>query len=54
VEVTTMREPFSHFLTKLCAIAGGVFAISTTIDTVIYQTGLFLGRNAGFLGGTPR
>lgn len=31
VEVSSARSPVSHFLTKLCAIAGGVLAVSSTM-----------------------
>ncbi|TFJ83594.1 hypothetical protein NSK_004699 [Nannochloropsis salina CCMP1776] len=54
VEVSTVSVPFSHFLVKLCAIAGGVFSISRLLDNVFYYSGVFLGKGTGFLAGTPR
>ena len=31
------RKPFSHFLTDLCAIVGGVFTVAGIIDTLLYN-----------------
>lgn len=54
VEVSTVTTPFSHFVVKLCAIAGGVFSISRLLDNFFYYSGVFLGKGTGFLAGTPR
>src|SRR5687768_637945 len=37
VRFTETRESFSHFLTQLCAILGGVFTVAGIIDRIIYS-----------------
>ncbi|KAI8923702.1 endoplasmic reticulum vesicle transporter-domain-containing protein [Entophlyctis helioformis] len=37
VKYKEYRKPFSHFLTDLCAIVGGVFTVAGMIDGLIYS-----------------
>ncbi len=39
VQSTVRSVPFTHFLTQLCAIIGGVFTVSGIIDSVLYNAG---------------
>ncbi len=39
------RQSFTHFLTNVCAIVGGVFTVSGLIDAFIYH-----GSKVGLLG----
>jgi hypothetical protein len=36
------KEDFSHFFVQICAIIGGVFAMTGLLDTVIHKSVLFL------------
>jgi hypothetical protein len=31
------RKPFTHFLTDVCAVVGGVFTVAGLIDSLIYS-----------------
>ena len=42
------RQSFTHFLTNVCAIVGGVFTVSGLIDAFIYH-----GSKVGCLALTP-
>jgi hypothetical protein len=50
VKFTEARRSFTHFLTGLCAIIGGVFTVAGIIDSFIYhglrsvQTKINLGK----------
>ena len=37
VHITEEKESFTHFLTSLCAIIGGVFTVSGIIDHLIFH-----------------
>jgi len=37
VEVSKVTVPLTHFLTKICAIAGGVYTVAGIIDSLIYH-----------------
>lgn len=37
--------PFSHFLTSLCVIIGGIFTITRSLDQFVYATGKKLGTS---------
>ena len=37
VTFTEYRKPFSHFLTDLCAIVGGVFTVAGMIDSILFS-----------------
>eukprot|EP00796_Vickermania_ingenoplastis_P000070 gene70-47_t len=43
------REPFSHFLVRLCGIVGGVFVILGIVDDVVqkYEASCFVGASLG-------
>ncbi|XP_071730210.1 protein disulfide isomerase-like 5-4 [Rutidosis leptorrhynchoides] len=50
VLITENRKPFSHFITNLCAIIGGVFTVAGILDSILYNTCKFakkveLGKN---------
>ena len=36
VTYTEYQKPFSHFLTDVCAVVGGVFTVAGIIDSIIY------------------
>ncbi|KAI7752488.1 hypothetical protein M8C21_012585 [Ambrosia artemisiifolia] len=38
VLVTENTKPFSHFITNLCAIIGGVFTVAGIVDSILYNT----------------
>lgn len=38
VKFTEKRKSFSHFMTGVCAIVGGVFTVAGLIDSIIYHT----------------
>lgn len=38
IRYSEQRRSFSHFITNLCAIIGGVYAVAGVVDTVIYRT----------------
>jgi len=38
VKFTESRKSFTHFLTSLCAIIGGVFTVAGIIDSLLYQS----------------
>ncbi|KAK1430957.1 hypothetical protein QVD17_14107 [Tagetes erecta] len=38
VLITENAKPFSHFITNLCAIIGGVFTVAGILDSVLYNT----------------
>lgn len=35
LEISPVKTPFTHFLAKLCAIAGGVFTVTGLIDSAL-------------------
>jgi hypothetical protein len=37
IEASRMRMPLLHFLTKLCAIIGGVFTVLGVVDSVAFK-----------------
>jgi hypothetical protein len=37
VLIQEQRASFLHFLTNVCAIVGGIFAVSGLIDGTVYQ-----------------
>jgi len=37
IKYTEKRRSFSHFLTGVCAIIGGVFTVAGIIDSFIYH-----------------
>jgi len=49
VRVTEESVPFTHFLTGLCAIAGGVFTIAGIIDSCIFHASKAMKKAAGRL-----
>lgn len=44
VKYVEYRKPFTHFLTDLCAIIGGVFTVAGMIDGIIYSTSARIGK----------
>ena len=32
------QKSFSHFITNLCAIIGGVYAVAGVVDMIIYKS----------------
>lgn len=38
VLITENSKPFSHFITNLCAIIGGVFTVAGIVDSILYNT----------------
>lgn len=36
VTYTEYKKPFSHFLTDVCAVVGGVFTVAGIVDSFIY------------------
>ena len=32
------KQPFTHFLTELCAIIGGVFTVTGLIDATVFHS----------------
>jgi len=38
VRKTEKSEPFSHFLTSVCAIIGGVYTVAGMVDAVLYRS----------------
>lgn len=43
------RTPFSHLLIRLCAVAGGAFAVSGLVDSAVFYVSNRL-RRQGLLG----
>jgi len=41
VEISQVKVPFTHFLTKICAIAGGVYSVAGVVDSLIHQGRMF-------------
>lgn len=41
VEISRIAVPFTHFLTKICAIAGGVYTVAGIIDSLIHRSRAF-------------
>lgn len=39
VRIQEQKSSFLHFLTNVCAIVGGIFAVSGLIDNTVYQAG---------------
>jgi hypothetical protein len=37
VRIQEQKSSFLHFLTNVCAIVGGIFAVSGLIDGTVYQ-----------------
>ena len=44
VKYEEYRKPFTHFLTDLCAIVGGVFTVAGMIDGILYTAERRLAR----------
>jgi hypothetical protein len=44
VEVTNTRDAFSHFLVKVCAIVGGVFAVAGIVDSLLFHSSRLMRR----------
>ena len=42
---TEIRTSFLHFLTSACAILGGVFTVSSMIDSLIYRSAMALKKS---------
>ncbi|KAG0474097.1 hypothetical protein HPP92_015954 [Vanilla planifolia] len=38
VLVSETSKPFSHFITNLCAITGGVFTVAGILDSILHNT----------------
>jgi hypothetical protein len=38
------RKPFTHFLTDICAIVGGVFTVAGIIDGILFSAGRNLSK----------
>lgn len=37
VDIVERQSSFLHFLTNVCAIVGGVWAVSGVVDSAVYQ-----------------
>eukprot|EP00743_Colponemidia_sp_Colp-15_P007181 GILK01007755.1.p1 GENE.GILK01007755.1~~GILK01007755.1.p1 ORF type:complete len:396 (+),score=64.06 GILK01007755.1:57-1244(+) len=46
VQVSERVIPFTHFLTSVCAIVGGVFTVAGIIDAVLYHSSKHITRKA--------
>ena len=44
IEIQHSRAPFSHLLTRLCAIVGGVFSLMGVLDSILFRVQKY--RNA--------
>ena len=44
VQVTETGVPFTHFLTSVCAIVGGVFTIAGIVDSVLFHMPKAMGK----------
>jgi hypothetical protein len=44
VKYNEYRKPFTHFLTDLCAIVGGVFTVAGMVDGILYTAERSLAR----------
>ncbi|CAI5743532.1 unnamed protein product [Peronospora destructor] len=53
VKVENSRMPFTHFLTKICAIVGGVISIAGFVDSFMYNS-LHVRRRATTGGGVSK
>lgn len=42
VRLTEYRHSFTHFLTNVCAIVGGVFTVAGMLDGMLYHSGRVL------------
>lgn len=56
VRVEEKRRSFGHFLTRVCAIIGGVFTVMGLVDSLVFRVGEQLQRGkrgaaGGILGG---
>eukprot|EP00494_Astrolonche_serrata_P000644 UN00649 len=38
VLVTELPKSFSHFITNVCAIIGGVFTVAGILDSILHNT----------------
>lgn len=38
IRYTERRKSFTHFLTGVCAIVGGVFTVSSLLDSLVYRS----------------
>ncbi|KAL3665329.1 hypothetical protein V7S43_009369 [Phytophthora oleae] len=53
VKVENDRMPFTHFLTKICAIVGGVISIAGFVDSFMYNS-LHVRRRVSTTGGVSK
>ena len=37
IEASRIRMPVLHFLTKICAIVGGVFTVLGVLDSILFR-----------------
>lgn len=37
IEYTEYRKPFTHFLTDICAVVGGVFTVAGLVDGILFN-----------------
>ena len=37
IEASRIRMPFLHFVTKICAIVGGVFTVLGVLDSILFR-----------------
>lgn len=37
IEASRIRMPILHFVTKLCAIVGGVFTVLGVLDSILFR-----------------
>jgi hypothetical protein len=48
VRIEEHRKPFTHFLTNLCAIIGGVYTVAGLIDRLLFSAVNILQRSSDF------
>jgi hypothetical protein len=51
LEITPVKTPFSHFLARLCAIAGGAFTVMGLLDSAFGHARKAFGGKAAAAGG---
>jgi hypothetical protein len=44
VQYTETKQLFTHFLTSLCAIIGGVFTVASFVDALIHHGARFVSK----------
>lgn len=45
IEAETKKVPFTHLLTKLCAIVGGIMTILSVLDKLVYTFTCFIKKD---------